>query len=264
MGGGSGESSGFMQHFALVPFVVTSIKATVILMLRLISRSLWYLSVFPVFIWLGNYLTKQSVPLVEFRFKHFLLSFLALGIFIFISVVGCVYGMGWYAPPRANSYLTFVLMACVAYWGVGIGGVIGKKTDVVWVRPLACCSSIILAVVMILFFVRDQPEVKNYHTQIMKRDAQIVKEASLGRTSPLVVEPLKIHLRKNSYLLLRNGIYRCMGRSFVKENETWYPYMPSVLSENPYDFKNEGLQHYYHAGFVIIGWEEEETNNVKE
>ena len=253
MNGGSGEPSGFMQHFALVPFVIISIKATVILVLRLLSRSLWYLSVFPVFIWLGYYLTKQGRSLPEFRFKHFLFSFLALGIFIFVSVAACVFGMGWYAPPRANSYLSFVLMACVAYWGVGIGGMLGKKTDVVWVPPLAYCSSIILVVFMVLFFVREQPEVKNYHAQIVQRNDIVKNEVALGRTEPLALKPLEIHWRPNSYFMLRNGIYRCMGKSFQKENEVWYPYIPSILSKHSDDFKNVGLQRYYDAAFAIVG-----------
>lgn len=250
MNGGNGEPSGFMQHFALIPFVVTSIKATAILAIRLLSRSLWYLSVFPVFIWLGYDLTKQGKPLPEFGLKHFLLSFLALGIFIFISVAGSVYGMGWYAPPRANSYLTFVLMACVAYWGVGIGGVLGKKTDVVWVRPLACCSSIILAVVMVLFFVRDQPEVKNYHAQIMQRENLIKKEVAIGRNEPLYIEPIYVQRRENTYFLLRNGIYKCFGKTFNKSNEFWYPYM--VSDYEPIDILNPGLSRYYDARFDII------------
>ena len=90
----------------------------------------------------------------------------------------------------------------------------------------------------------------------------IKNEVADGRTSSLVIEPLDIHLRMNSYFLLRNGIYKCFGKSFTKTNETWYPFMPSVLSENPTDFKNLGLKHYYGAQFDIIGWEKDEFPDV--
>ena len=263
MGGGS-EASGFMQHLAIAPFVLTSIKATAILLLRLLSRSLWYLALFPVFVWLGQDLTKKGVMFPEFKFKNFLISLVALGLFLFISVAACVYGMGWYAPPRANSYLTFVMMACVAYWGIGIGETWGNKNNSKWIVVGTCGSTLVLTVVMILFFIREQPEVKSYHAQIVHRDALIENEVAKDRTEPLAVEPLDIHLRMNSYYHLRNGIYRCLGKTFDKKNETWYPYMPSVLSVNPNDFKNNGLQRYYHAQFEIVGWEQDEVADLKE
>jgi hypothetical protein len=156
------------------------------------------------------------------------------------------------------------MMACVAYWGIAIGETWGNKNNSKWMVVGTCCSTLVLTVVMILFFVREQPEVKNYHAQIVHRDALIENEVAKDRTEPLVVEPLDINLRMNSYYHLRNGIYRCLGKTFDKKNETWYPYMPSVLSVNPSDFKNNGLQRYYHAQFEIVGWEQDEVADMKE
>lgn len=242
-----------MKNFVFVIFMKKSIKATVILIIRMISRSLWYLVIFPVFVWLGCCMRRQGINLkMAVSLKHFILSMLALGLFVFIAVAGCVYGLGWYAPNRANSYMSYVLMAFYGYWGVALGNVVIRCDKMVSMWMV--CSCLILLVVMIVYFVNTQPEVKSYHAQIEARDAMIENEVKAGRRAPLVIEPLVVHQKYNSYYLLRKRISNCFGKSYNKENELWYPYMPSVLNEKPSDFKNNGLRNYYHAQFDIIGW----------
>lgn len=242
-------SRGFMAHFAVAPFVRSTIIASLVFMFRIVSRSGYYLLLIPVCFYIGARLDIQN----SFSWKKFAWWAIVLLAFIVISVATCVYGVGWYATLRAYSFMSFVILAFVAYWAILFGRYLGEKK---WLCPLAVACMIVIAGMCTYFLANEYPMAKLYHDEVTARDNLIKEEVAKGRTEPLYVESYTDNSYPSSYTILRNALQRTLKRS-KRYNEKQFMYMQSSLATDPGNWKNVNIQHYYHTQFDIIGWSED-------
>lgn len=243
---------GFMHDFSLMPFVKKTIIANSIFFLRLLSRSLYFLAALPLFFYLGMRLKSDGEEMnVESFWKHVgIASILLLGL-LFVAVTACVYGIGYYPPLRAMSFVSYIVMIYIGYVGIGMGYKYGDKmmkaTNILLV--LTCIGWICFAVYECQ---KEYPVVKEYHSYIQQRDSEIRDLAEQGSTLPYYAKEYMQPQWYNTYSYLRTFMNKCHGSKKVV-NEPYFPYMISALDQtNPNDFKNKGLGDYYNAKFDIL------------
>ena len=167
-----------------------------------------------------------------------------------------VYGVGWYATPRAYCFMSFVVLSFVAYWGVVIGRHVGEKK---WLYSLAIAGCLAITGIEGYFFTHEYPMAKLYHDEVSARDNLIKEEVAKGRTEPLYVEAYTDNSYPSSYTILRNALQCALGRT-KRYDEKQFVYMQSSLSKDPKNWRNVEVKRYYHAQFDIIGWENEGPN----
>ncbi len=244
------NSAGFMGQFALMPFFKKIISASVIFAMRLASRGLYYILLFPIGMLIGNHMTESQDKIL----KKVLISFVAMYAIIELSIVASVYGMGWFASLRAYSFVSFMVAAWVMYWGV----LVGRK----YRNQLAswlCVLSFLLIISISTCFIRiEYPLVKDYHAQIERTNNLIQEQVRLGRTEPLYVEPVTCTEMPNTYAILRSAMNKCLGKSSsaISAPATYFPYERYGLTIDPNHWKNRDIQWRFGAEFNIIGWEE--------
>lgn len=243
---------GFMHDFSLMPFVKKTIIANSIFFLRLLSRSLYFLAALPLFFYLGLRLKYDGEEMhVDSFWKHVGIASIALLVFLFVAVTACVYGIGYYPPLRAMSFISYVVMAYIAYVGIEIGYKSGdtmtKAVNLLLVLTCAGWGSF-----AVYEFQKEYPVVKEYHSYIQQRDNEIRDLAEQGSTLPYYAKEYMQPQWYNTYSYLRTFMNRCLGSKKVVK-EPYYPYMISALDQtNPKDFKNKGLGDYYNAKFDIL------------
>lgn len=233
--------------FSLIPFLKKTIVASVVMFMRIISRSLYYLALVPVFIYIGT-----LMPTVKKGNKYIVWIALGLFAFIVIEVAACVAGTGWYAPPRANSFLSYVIIAVLAYIFILCGNLLSTK----WhggINGLTILSSVLLTCVCVCFIVHDQPKLKVYHDEVVAWHHQIEQQVQKGIQEEVLISPYHMDRDLNSYALMRNTVRQWMGKS-AKYQEVNVLLMPADLSVEPDNWRNLGVKRYFHTNFDIIGW----------
>lgn len=247
--GGDGQMK--MFHLSPLGLAIKSVKASAILGLRFVSRSFYYLLLLPVFVGIGA-LAKGSIKLLSVR--HIVMVIGLFFVFFLIAVTACVVGVGWYAPPRAFCYMSFVIMTVFAYLGIRLGMTLkGKKYRL----GLASAFAISVALFCVVKIDKDIPVVRTYHNYVALRNEGIVRQklavekGDMCADIPYVCKPFGYRWSPNSYSILRNGINAVLG----KANRIYEPYMllmESELKEDPDDWRNVALKYYYHAPFDIV------------
>ena len=232
---GDGEMTGSMYDFNLATFAKNTINANVIFMLRVISRSLYWIGVLPIFLYVGKLLKGNKVEMLQMKlWKGIVLATLLLLGFIFIAVTSCVYGFGWYPPLRSMSFVSYAIMVYLAYAGCIIGYKIADKKGQI-VNGLA----VICAVCWIAFagyrMGTEYPEVKRYHDYVTKRDDIIQRLVTEGNTETYYVECFEWPKWRNTYSYLRTAINKCVGSKKVV-NEPYFPLFPPEVAEAERDF----------------------------
>ena len=116
------NNQGFMHNFVLSTFCYKWCKATAILFLRFVSKSLYYIAAAVVAAWIG-YVYRTNSKLTAYALNVKQMAYLIGGLLLFfaISVAPCVFAMGWYAPPRSFSYMSFVFAFCAVWIGFSLG-----------------------------------------------------------------------------------------------------------------------------------------------
>lgn len=242
------ESQGFMGRFELLPYLSALMKSSLVFLMRLISRSLYFLLLFPIGVFIGMLMTQQFDKI---GLKILISAIVALGI-ILLSNAASVYGIGWYAPLRASSFVSFVISAVVLYWGV----LIGSRIRMGIVVGLFITSLLVIAAMSVYSAKSEYPLVKEYRTELLNLDALIKEQVHSGRSEALIVEEISVPAIPNTYAILRTAMNRLEGNSgkSIAEPNTYFPYERFELSVNPSNWKNQGMQNYYNAPFEIIGW----------
>lgn len=247
---GDGEMTGSMYDFNLATFAKNTINANVIFMLRVISRSLYWIGVLPIFLYVGKLLKGNKVEMLQMKlWKGIVLATLLLLGFIFIAVTSCVYGFGWYPPLRSMSFVSYAIMVYLAYAGCIIGYKIADKKGQI-VNGLA----VICAVCWIAFagyrMGTEYPEVKRYHDYVTKRDDIIQRLVTEGNTETYYVECFEWPKWRNTYSYLRTAINKCVGSKKVV-NEPYFPLFPPEVAEAERDFNLMCIKEYYNVEFDI-------------
>lgn len=245
------ENNVMSEHFAIVPYMVQLAKASAIFYMRLLSRGLYYVLLFPVGMLIGKALRETGFMLNVKPSKAVILSSIAALFAIELSVAASVFGMGWYAPLRAYCFVSFIAAALVIYWGV-LAGVSAKNSHVIgW---CAVFVHLVIAGMSINFYKTDQPMVADVHQQIKDMYVQIRTYQESGKTEPLVLDPIQYPYVPNTYAILRNTMNRIRGKSaaHVSEPAEFFPYVPLTLSSDPRDFRNNGIRQWSKANFDLV------------
>lgn len=248
----SENSAGFMEQFTLIPFIKKSISASAIFAMRLASRGLYYVLLFPLGMLIGHHMTESQGVI----WKKVLLSFIAMYAIVELSIVASVYGMGWFASLRAYSFVSFMVAAWVIYWGV----LVGRKYRNQLAFWLSVLSFLQINSMSVCFIRTEYPLVKDYHAQIARTNSFIEEQVRLCRTEPLYIAPVTHAEMPNTYALLRSLMNKCMGKSsaHIAPPATYFPYEQYGLTIDPTHWKNRDIQWRFGADFEIIGWQEVE------
>lgn len=247
-----GEMVGFMYQFDLVLFIKKTVVANFIFMLRVISRSLYWIGALPIFMYVGKLIRENKTEILHVNLLKgiVLATFVLLG-FIFIAITACVYGLGYYPPLRSMSFVPYVIMAYFAYVGCLIGSKMADKSGPIvnWILTVGTICWIAFAGYEIR---KEYPEVKRYHDYVIRRNEQIQQLAAAGSTKTLYVDGFVWPEWRNTYSYLRTAINKCVGSKNVV-NEPYFPYMVTELDKNnPGCFKNTDIRDYYKAQFDIF------------
>ena len=248
-------SNGFMTHFVLIPYMVQLTKASVIFYMRLLSRGLYYVLLFPLG-WLLGVKMKDANNTVTLEIGRAL--FFSVIIFfcaIELSIAASVFGMGWYAPLRSYSFVSFLVAVLVMYWGVICGlNHNGRKIGIICV----IVTNLTLAGISVYFSRAEQPMVADIHAQIENIHAQIIAHKQSNSTEPFTVKAVEYPYIPNTYAIMRTTVNRSLGKQSVQiaDPSLYFPYERFSLTMDPENWKNKGLQQYHCAKFDIIGWEE--------
>ena len=222
--------------------------------LRLLSRGLYYVLLIPVGVWIGHQM-RGILRVDGICIRMVSAIAVAMGR-ILLSIAAPVFGMGWYAPPRAYCFVSFVLVALVIYCAALVGMKVASERKV---QACNIVAFVVIAAMSITFMRVEQPMAADYHAQVAACNAQIQKQAELNRTAPLYVETVTHPTIPNSYALMRKGISRLMGKKImsIAEPSTYFPYEQYSLSVDSGNWKNMDMMRYHKAQFNIIGWNEE-------
>ena len=248
------EESMAIASLKFSQIILKTVKGSAILLLRELSRLQFFLITFPVFYEIGALYCNNRQSQMTIAHAGLVIALFVL--FVIISVAACVVGIGWYAPPRAFSYMSFVMMGVCAYLGVRLGARHHYKKRVV-PRSALIFFSLVGTLVFTAMIARDKPIVEDYHGYITSRNESIqsrkenVNKGVETNEAPYVCEPYEPKWRINTYSSLRNLVNSCLGKS-KRYYEPQVILMESTLSEDPDDWRNRGVQNYYHAGFDIV------------
>ena len=244
-------SHSMLDNFSLNVFLIKSIKASMVLLLRLFSRGWYFLCALPILAFVG---TESTSSMPKLTWKRFFVSFVVAVGFIVISVAATVLGVGWYATMRANCFITFVLMAWIAYVGILLGCQLKESRTITCVMALGASLAIISTACT--YIVQEYPVVRKYNQDVVSIHHQMQQYVRDGRTEPVVVHPVHITCRQSPYGYLRNALQVVLHKS-KRYEECYFPYEPFMLEPNPQDWRNLFYKQWLNAPFDIICVSEE-------
>lgn len=223
-----GGDSILMGNLSMLTYAKRIVKGFAIFTYKFLTRGLYYVALFPVFMWIGAQAERRGFNGISAKqIGYMVILWLSL---VLLNVVLFIFGAG-YIESRALCFMSFVLVAITGYLGIRTGMSLRKKSfeDV---AVIVSTSALILFLIVIIK--TDTPIVRNYHQYVTARNEQINEKAQYYKTHEIPIE--------------KQTAYRCAP--FV--NEPKVPLMVSELSDDPNDWRNQGLQQYYHADFDII------------
>ena len=237
------SNNSFIGHFALSSFLFKWAKATAILFLRFISKSLYYIAIGIIAMWMGyKHQNNPQLSAIVLDAKKAIYLSIALVLFFLIAVAPCVYAMGWYAPPRSFSYMSFVFAFYAVWIGLSIGYQIKKG---ILVESAVILASALISVFAVVWSIQEQPALSAYYSWVADCQNDIREKVQNGDNTPYVIRNHVFPSKLNTY----SRMCRMVGKNRV---EYQYPYMIFEVDNDPSHWKNQGLNQYYHANFIII------------
>ena len=239
-------SYSMMNHFSFPLFVLKTCKASIVLLLRLLSRGWYFVCAFPLFVMLG---ATAVQPLPQPTWLRVVVSLvLAIGVIV-VSVAATVYGVGWYATMRANCFIVFIMLAWMGYVGVLLGYQLHRHAHGISIAVIA--ASLAVCITSGVYMAEEGPVVRKYHQDVMAVRHQLQQHVSAGRTEPVVVQPVAIASRQSSYGYLRNALQVVFHKQ-KRYQEHYFPYEPFRLTPDSHDWRNQFYQRWLGAEFDII------------
>lgn len=236
----------------ITQFFINFIGAISIFMLRLLSKIHYYLLTFPLFLMLGHLLKKNNIEwLMQLTItkKWFLISLFLLIGFIVVAIFPAIVIMGWYAPLRSYSFISFVLMLYIGFWGIFIGYRIKKMPPIF--SYLTIVSLIMLSSLSIYFSITEHPKAKKFKQNIVIRHDKLISLNNNNYKGLVCIKPITIHKTPTSYANLRYFIDR------KKTEDYYFPYYRYYHSTDKLHFTNIGVKRYLKLDFDIYGLERE-------
>lgn len=250
----AGDASLLTGGISFFTFVKRTIKVVITHLLLYLSRGLYYIALFPVFVWIGT-LIEDSGKSKQISLKQIFYIILLWISIVIISVATCIFGAG-YCELRAFCFMTFILLSLFAYVGIRIGIGIRRKSLLSWTT---IGSMIALSLSILYLFNVDIGLVKEYHQYVTNRNQQIAEKVQYYESNaipreeqtPYVCAPFKSHWRPTLYSMTYYWVMKGLG----EKNIVYTPQellMVSEITEDPSDWRNQGLNQYFHADFDII------------
>lgn len=233
-----------MKHFSLPLFTQKLIKATIVLLLRLLSKSWYFFCAFPLFVFIGTK-TEEQIP--HRSLKRVLISLGIMLAVIVFSVAVMIYGLGWYATMRANCFMVFIVLAWVAYVGILTGGTLKKNN---W-NPLVVLTSLAISITSVVYTVVEYPIVRKYNHDVVAIHHEMQRYVEEGREEVVYLHPVIIPYRQSSYGYMRNALQVVFHKA-KRYNEKYFPLEPFVLVDDPSDWRNLVYKSWLNARFDII------------
>ena len=215
--------------------------------MRLLSKGLYYLLLIPFGLWIGRAMPESK----EKIWKRIIISCVIVFGLIELSIAAPVVGMGWYAPLRSYSFVSFMMAALIIHCGALIGQKY-RSDCAIWLSAI----SAIIIISMSLYYMRTEyPMVKKTHAQIVQRNNAIQEHVVSGSKEPIVLDSIYYPVKPNAYAILRSAINKCLGQqsSHVALPSVYYPYEFYDITKDPSHWKNQALKKYFKAEFDIVG-----------
>lgn len=240
----AGGNRGYIHDFNMVKFIKDSIIASIVFCIRISSKFWYYICAMCIFMIIGKmYITKT----ITWRYLCYATCIVC--IIIYLSVAISVFGTGWYAPPRAYSYLSFVMLIYSCYIGAALGQRL-KNANL----PSVLMSFAITITSIIYIFI-EVPIVKDYHADVVEIRNNLISLSQTDYVDEYVVEEIKIPIWKNSYSLFRNA-FECLLGNSKRYNESYFPYEPLVITKDSNHWRNQGLLKWADGSYKLVGWAE--------
>lgn len=245
------KSMSIFENFNLLSFLTKTAKASIVVLLRLLSRGWYFVCALFVFVIIGTRVEGEMPKLV---WPKVFISFILSISVIVISVAATVIGIGWYATMRANCFMVFVLMAWESYIGLLLGHQIKERKTAICVA--AVVVSVAISVTAISYTVIEYPIVRKYHQEVVAVHRQMQEKVAERCTETVFVQPIDIPCRQSSYGYLRN-VLQVMFHKSKRYYECYFPYEPFVLESNSQDWRNQFYKQWLYAQFDIVCVDEE-------
>lgn len=248
-----GTSSFLQGGISFWAFLKGTIKNVVLYILLFFSRGLYYVALFPVFMWIGRQVENRDFTEISAkRILHILLIWILI---VIIEVSACIFAAG-YCEPRAFCFMTFVLLALIGYVGVRVGMALRQKSPI---NSAVIVSTVLFIVFMIFIFFVDRPLVKEYNQYVSTRNKQIAERVQFYTQNAIPKEeqetyicaPFEPHWRPSAYSIMYYFVLKTYGKNDIT-HQPQELLMISEITDNPSDWRNVGLKSYYHADFDII------------
>lgn len=223
-----GGDSFLMGDLSLYIFTKRIVKSYALFFMKFLSRGLYYLALFPVFVWIGSQVRGTEDEVISLKQVGYIL--LLWMIFLLINVAMFIYGVG-YVESRALCFMSFVLVTITGYLGIRVG-MSYKKESMILYAVLFNTSAMFIS---LLWFIKtDMPLVKEYNQYVTTRNWQIENKVQ--------------YYKSNGIPAAEQTAYVCAPF----RDEPKIPLIVSELTEDPNNWRNDGLKRYYHADFDII------------
>ncbi len=224
-------------------------RALVDLFFMITPKMIYYILAFPLFYWVGGKLRKKASFLsVEPDWKYFAISFCFIFIVIFIGIMLGAYAVNEIAPLRSLCYMSFLLVAFCAYWGLLIGN---KHYSEKMNNILMVTMSSVLLTLCVWRMSRDLGEAVYFHDEIEKRHIYLQELKKEGFQGITCLEPINEKRYPSSYAVFWNTVMDFYKPS-KKTKHTYFPYESYILTEDPEEWRNLFLKNYLKLDFYVI------------
>ena len=243
----------FMHNFAFVPFIKASLKALIMLALRVLFQLHFYILFFGIMVFVG-YAYKEKFlcdkALLKKRISYILACFLIIYV---VSVEISVFSLSCLAPIRSYTFIHYALLICLGYIGLLVGA--NYLSSSIVRKSLSVCSVVIVCITA-AFIIVEYPKVKQYKSDVTQTLAFIQNTAKEKPDEDIIVQPVRVQYVPSAYWYCRNLAKKKLSDNGAIDDELpgSFPYLPFELSTIPTDFKNNGLRQYLGIENDIIGW----------
>ncbi|MBQ9752772.1 MAG: hypothetical protein IJV81_08120 [Paludibacteraceae bacterium] len=235
---------GFVGNFEMIPFFRNLFKATIVFLIRLLSKSWYYLLTIGIAAMIGRRFCIYRIGQRYILCATFFVLFIIL-----LSVAMGVYATGWYAPLRAYSYLSFVLLAYFVLIGIAIG------QRCLRVEIFSIVASIAITITSIIYLFVEYPVIKKYHSEVINVKQELFTLAKNEYKGVYEVKKNETEQWRDSYSILRNQIERLFNKP-PKYNGIYFPYEPFMVTIDANHWRNKGLVYWCGGNFTLVGWAE--------
>jgi len=242
-------------HPTGLDLVIRTSKKMIVFMFQLTAKMGYYLIAFPLMFYVGRIAHENNIGLFtnkKINFSHFFLSLVFLLSFFWISILPGVYALNGLAPERTFSFVSFVMVAFIGFWGIFLGNRFPFNNLSHYLLILTCLVTIIIS---INFSLQDFPKCKLYQREIQEIHAELISLQEKGYKGVADVKSIKLECKHEFWVVLWNNIMGSISptKKITSNSIGFYhfPYEFYWLLDDPKDWRNQTIKKYLDLGFDI-------------